>query len=217
MHYWVGKDHGWSTGLWHKLNLTDREGWGCGSTRARWPHPASRSHPLSGKFCPKIFARISHKYLLEFYTNICSNFIQIFAKISCGHINLDKWLSFYIIWINILIQILSGTFWWQWSRERSGVNNLRVVAKLYNRNSGQSINSSNYLIDLIATFFSQMSITFTSFSQMWITLTYHQLLSLSQTLKFKLFFKYVTMHSKRKYQEYHFSDFFSFSFLKTCL
>ena len=93
------------TNIW--LSLTDREGH-CGSTRARWPHPASRSHPLSGKLCPKIFARISHKYLLEFYTNICSNFIQIFAEISCGHINLDKWLSFHIIWINIWIQILSG-------------------------------------------------------------------------------------------------------------
>ena len=117
--------------------------------------------------------------------------------------NLDKYLNSDFIWPR-----QTGTFWWQWSRERSGVNNLRVVAKLYNRNSGQSINSSNYLIDLIATFFSQMSITFTSFSQMWITLTYYQLLSLSQTLKFKLFFKYVTMHSKRKYQEYHFSDYF---------
>ena len=31
------------------------------------------------KFCPQIFAWNSHKYLLKFHTNICSNFTQIFG------------------------------------------------------------------------------------------------------------------------------------------
>ena len=127
--------------------------------------PPLPSHPLSSTFAPNFFPQISFKYILDLTgrgEHIAVQYflyMLVFFKIYFKFYQF-MYLSLYVIWKNIWIQIWSGTFWSQWSSERCGVNNLRVVAKLYkskyklyNHNSSPSINSSNYLITLIAAFF----------------------------------------------------------------